>query len=134
MDHDELAFELTGLLDRWAPTAAETIDLSGAASYDAAQLDVDYYFREHPGVDAATVILAGVSIGVVSRRSLARSQGTAADSNVGTGERLELTVDSTQYRLLVFVCPDCGTQDHRIFYDPRDLPRCAGHGEMALRR
>ena len=61
-----------------------------------------------------------------------------SSGNLGCGDRASLPGRPARYRVIWLVCPRCGAETPRLFYDERDLPRCAGsadapHGLMELR-
>jgi hypothetical protein len=136
VDDSELADALRVLVDDDPPAPDAEIDLSGAGTFDRAQSLVSGHFERYPTAGAVTMLAGDVRVGVATRRSLGHSEGTAAEAANGAGERLELTTDSIQYRLLTFSCSACGQTTHRTHVDWRDLPRCATtrHGTMGLLR
>jgi hypothetical protein len=61
-----------------------------------------------------------------------------SSGNLGCGDRASLPGRPARYRVIWLVCAQCGAETPRLFYDERDLPRCAGsadapHGLMELR-
>lgn len=136
-DESELIEDLQMLVDRNAPATSESIDVTGAATFDQVQHQIGTYLRAGGAPPAVTIMVGEASAGVVTRESLERSDGTAAEPTapyeLGAGERLQLPGYSTRYRLLEFACSRCPDPVYRIYYDARDLPSCA-HGQMELRR
>lgn len=130
VDSDDLIFELRTLVDETAAPAPDTVDVAGSGTFRVAERRLREFFLHSPA-PAVTVLVGDRPVGVVTRRSLFAAGGTAAEP--GAGERLEPLGDSTRYRLLVFACRACDRTEHRIHYDPRDLPHCA-HGRMELQR
>ncbi len=55
---------------------------------------------------------------------------------VGSGDRASLPGRSSRYRVIVLVCPRCGTTMECLFCDEGDPPLCAhsAHGQMEVQR
>jgi hypothetical protein len=54
----------------------------------------------------------------------------------GAGDRASLPCRSTRYRVIWFVCLECGARMECLFYDEGDMPLCQNpsHGQMEVRR
>lgn len=111
------------------------MDVTNSSTPEAVQSRLEQYFESAGASSAVTLIYRGMFVGVVTLTSLGLSRGTAGGSSTstGAGDQITLPGESSRYRLLKFVCPQCSHEEYRVFYDPADLPSCHD-GPMELRR
>ncbi|MFI5689802.1 hypothetical protein [Streptomyces sp. NPDC051636] len=136
-----------GLVDRALTTYDEAVHADPGHDR-AAQVArrIEAVFQEHPEYRGVAIRVTGAAdgpgIGISSRARVrealgpagAEAPGRGGGTDWGAGDRAALTGTSTQYRILLFVCPTCGGGAARAYYDAGDLPRCAAHGTMELVR
>ena len=82
---------------------------------------------------------AGRGSGAASRGCKVYGEIGGSSGNLGCGDRASLPGRPARYRVIWLVCPRCGAETPRLFYDERDLPLCtetadAPHGLMELRQ
>ena len=134
---DRLISDLQVLVDETASSASASLDVECTWTLDDVQFQLAELFDKSGALAAVNVVVEGKLAGAVTRQSLERAGGTAAEgspgSEMGAGERIQLPGISAQFRLLEFTCRSCKASAYRIHYDERSLPTCE-HGRMELCR
>ncbi len=98
-DTSGLIEDLRVLVAANPPVVENSIDVSGAETIDEAQFQLSKYFSAEDALPAVNLLFGEACVGVVTRESLRRSGGTAAETppqyQVGTWGRTELAATGT---------------------------------------
>ena len=109
--------------------ADDTHDVASPRPADLVKSDIHRVFQNRGDVERIALHVDGRFIGVATRASILSSEGSAAGGAFGDGDGLSFPLDSSEFRLITFVCPKpaCACREFAAFYDARRIPTCRDH-------